>query len=282
MADPTPLRLVLADCRRLLSVRGEANGPLLARQIAQRIDALSDEQRTRFFDRLASDFSPDPQAVLAAAQAYADDAGRADPDPPDARWPNRRARSCSGASTARRAAPRPSCACAARCSRSCRASRNCESVEHDLLHLLSSLVQPGFSASARGRLELAGATARADHPPRGGAPDRRLGRPAPPPATRPALLRLLPPAVARRAADLRRGGAAARDGRGDRAADRQALGAAAGRAVQGGGVLFDQQLPARAARRVAGQLPDQARGRVLEARTAATQDLLHPVADPRL
>jgi hypothetical protein len=66
MADSTPLRLVLADCRRLLSVRGEANGPLLARQIAQRIDALSDEQRTRFFDRLASDFSPDPQAVLAA------------------------------------------------------------------------------------------------------------------------------------------------------------------------------------------------------------------------
>ncbi|MES2960263.1 MAG: malonyl-CoA decarboxylase family protein [Pseudomonadota bacterium] len=71
MAEPTPLRQVLADCRRLLSVRGEANGPLLARQIVQRIDTLSDEQRTRFFDRLASDFSPDPQAVLGAARAYA-------------------------------------------------------------------------------------------------------------------------------------------------------------------------------------------------------------------
>lgn len=72
MPDQTPLRLVLADCRRLLSVRGEANGPLLGRQIAQRIDALNDEQRTRFFDRLASDFSPDPQAVLDAARAYAE------------------------------------------------------------------------------------------------------------------------------------------------------------------------------------------------------------------
>ncbi|MDP1693313.1 MAG: malonyl-CoA decarboxylase [Burkholderiaceae bacterium] len=75
MADPTPLRQILADCRRLLSVRGEANGPLLAQEIVQRIDALSDEQRARFFDRLASDFSPDPQAVLDAARAYAEAPG---------------------------------------------------------------------------------------------------------------------------------------------------------------------------------------------------------------
>lgn len=72
MADPTPLRQVLADCRRLLSVRGEANAPLLAQEIVQRIDRLNDEQRGRFFDRLASDFSPDPPAVLAAARAYAE------------------------------------------------------------------------------------------------------------------------------------------------------------------------------------------------------------------
>ena len=75
MADPTPLRLVLADCRRLLSVRGEANGPLLALEIVRRIDALNDEQRGRFFDRLASDFSPDPKAVLEAARAYAEAPG---------------------------------------------------------------------------------------------------------------------------------------------------------------------------------------------------------------
>ena len=75
MADSTALRHVLADCRRLLSVRGEANGPKLAQQIVQRIDVLSEEQRTRFFDRLASDFSPDPKAVLAAAREYAEAPG---------------------------------------------------------------------------------------------------------------------------------------------------------------------------------------------------------------
>ena len=50
MTDSTPLRLALADCRRLLSVRGEANGPLLAQAIVQRIEALDETQRARFFD----------------------------------------------------------------------------------------------------------------------------------------------------------------------------------------------------------------------------------------
>ncbi|TXC66882.1 hypothetical protein FSC37_17065 [Piscinibacter aquaticus] len=144
------------------------------------------------------------------------------------------------------------------------------------------LVQPGLPAAAARRLEFAGAAARADHPPRGSAPDRRLGRPASPPAARPPLLRLLPPAAARRAADLRRGGAAAGDARGHRSVDRQDLRARAGEPVQGGGVLFHQQLPAGAEGRVAGQLPDQARGRGAQARAAAAQDLLHALAHPRL
>ena len=75
MTDSKPLRQLLADCRRLLSVRGEANGPLLAQEIVQRIDGLADDQRARFYDRLASDFSPEPQAVLSAARAYADAPG---------------------------------------------------------------------------------------------------------------------------------------------------------------------------------------------------------------
>ena len=75
IAVDRPLRQVLADCARLLSVSGEANGPLLAQTIVERLDRLSDEQRSRFFERLASDFSPDPQAVLAAARAYADAPG---------------------------------------------------------------------------------------------------------------------------------------------------------------------------------------------------------------
>lgn len=64
-------RQLLIDCRRLLSVRGEANSPVLAAAICARIDALPDAERHRFFERLASDFSPDPKLVLAAAQAYA-------------------------------------------------------------------------------------------------------------------------------------------------------------------------------------------------------------------
>jgi malonyl-CoA decarboxylase len=64
-------RAVLTDCRRLLSVRGEANSPALAASIVARLETLNDADRARFFDRLAGDFSPDPKAVLAAAQAYA-------------------------------------------------------------------------------------------------------------------------------------------------------------------------------------------------------------------
>jgi malonyl-CoA decarboxylase len=65
------LRALLADCRRLLSERGQANGPAIAQGVVQRLDALADDQRFRFFDHLARDFSPDPKAVLQAAQAYA-------------------------------------------------------------------------------------------------------------------------------------------------------------------------------------------------------------------
>jgi malonyl-CoA decarboxylase len=65
------LRGLLAECRRLLSERGDANGPAIAHGLVTRFEALQDEQRWRFFDHLASDFSPDPQAVLASAQAYA-------------------------------------------------------------------------------------------------------------------------------------------------------------------------------------------------------------------
>ncbi len=65
------LRGLLTECRRLLSERGDANGPVIALGVAQRIDGLNDEQRLRFFDHLAHDFSPEPKAVLASAVAYA-------------------------------------------------------------------------------------------------------------------------------------------------------------------------------------------------------------------
>ncbi len=63
-------RQILTECRRLLSVRGEANSPVLAAAIVAQIEALAEPERHRFFERLASDFSPEPKQVLAAAQAY--------------------------------------------------------------------------------------------------------------------------------------------------------------------------------------------------------------------
>ena len=63
---------VVADCRRLISVRGDANSPMLAHEILGRITAFSDEQRLKLFEHLAREFNPDPQQVLALAQAYAD------------------------------------------------------------------------------------------------------------------------------------------------------------------------------------------------------------------
>jgi malonyl-CoA decarboxylase len=65
------LRALLADCRRLLSVRGEANSVAIAGALIERVRALPDEQLGGFFDCLALDFSPDPQIVLKAAQDYA-------------------------------------------------------------------------------------------------------------------------------------------------------------------------------------------------------------------
>ncbi|MFO1219170.1 MAG: malonyl-CoA decarboxylase [Burkholderiaceae bacterium] len=65
------VRQLLAECRRLMSERGVANGPVIAGGILDRVDALDDELRARFFDHLARDFSPDPKIVLAHAQAYA-------------------------------------------------------------------------------------------------------------------------------------------------------------------------------------------------------------------
>lgn len=66
------MRRVLLAARRLLSERGEANSLHLARELLALIDRLPGTGLNLLFERLALDFSPDPQAVLAAAQAYAD------------------------------------------------------------------------------------------------------------------------------------------------------------------------------------------------------------------
>jgi malonyl-CoA decarboxylase len=68
-------RRMKLDCKRLLSEKGELGGMALARDLIDRLEALDDDDLTGFFDFLAGELSPDPQAVLRLAQAYADAPG---------------------------------------------------------------------------------------------------------------------------------------------------------------------------------------------------------------
>jgi len=138
------LRALLFDCRRLLSERGEANGPGIAAGIAQQLDGLADTSRDRFFEHLARDFSPDPKQVLASALAYAQAPGNTEhlirltqaAEPPRQELFRRLNRAPGGTAAIvrlRRALLE-------------RLPRNpaLAGVEHDLLHLLSSWFNPGF------------------------------------------------------------------------------------------------------------------------------------------
>ena len=110
---------------------------------------------------------------------------------------------------------------------------------------LRLVVQPRLPGAAPHRLDDAGEHPREDHPLRGGARDPELGRPAQPArADRPALLRLLPPAARRRAADLRRGGADRGDPGHVAGAPRPRARADRGGEGDDGGLLLDLQLPA--------------------------------------
>ena len=142
-ADPS-VRTLLADCRHLLTERGEASGTTIATAVVQRIDRLSDDGRGRFFEHLARDFSPDPQQVVAAALAYAHAPANADnlirlsaaTEAPRQELFRRLNRAPGGTAALVRLRlallellPRqPALA----------------GVEHDLLHLLSSWFNPGF------------------------------------------------------------------------------------------------------------------------------------------
>lgn len=137
------LRSLLDDCRRLLSERGEANSLGIARDLVARFSGLPDELRTSFFERLAHDFSPDPQRVLASARAYAErpDAHNLlaltrSAEPPRQELLRRINRTPGG--TASIVAMRR--ALLARVAR----QPELEAVEADFLHLLSSWFNPGF------------------------------------------------------------------------------------------------------------------------------------------
>ncbi|MGH8746885.1 MAG: malonyl-CoA decarboxylase domain-containing protein, partial [Burkholderiales bacterium] len=69
-------RKALALCRALLSVRSEVAGTALAREVMDACLALGAGEREAFYDALARDFSPQPERVGKAADAY-----RRDPSP---------------------------------------------------------------------------------------------------------------------------------------------------------------------------------------------------------
>jgi malonyl-CoA decarboxylase len=67
-------RKTVALCHALLSERGEASGAALAREALEAYRMLSGPALSAFFDALAREFSPDPEAVDEAASAYRLDA----------------------------------------------------------------------------------------------------------------------------------------------------------------------------------------------------------------
>lgn len=137
------LRGLMIDCKRLLSERGEANSVAIARDLVARFRALPEDQQGTFFERLSRDFSPDPDAVLKSAQAYANEPSAGNllrltqiAEPPRQELLRRINRSPGGTSNI----------VAMRRALLARVNKQPElqAVEADFLHLLSSWFNPGF------------------------------------------------------------------------------------------------------------------------------------------
>lgn len=139
----TALKTLLASCRGLLSERGESSYIPIAQRIFAAFCDLDDAQRTAFFHRLASDFSPDPEAVVLAAQKYRDEGSHDALDallhtcePPRQELFRRLNRAPGG--TRRLISMREHVL------KTMNAHPPLRMVEADLLHLLSSWFNPGF------------------------------------------------------------------------------------------------------------------------------------------
>ena len=136
------LKLV-KECHRLLSVRAEANSPAIAQSIIAELNELTEAEQDALFYALAQEFSPDPQAALAAAQAYAATptanalaALSAAAEPPRQELFRRLNRAPGGTAALVKLRRR--------LLRRLNKNADWQSVEADLLHLLSSWFNPGF------------------------------------------------------------------------------------------------------------------------------------------
>jgi malonyl-CoA decarboxylase len=63
-------RKAILLCRNLLSERGEVSGTLLAGEALTAYQALDEASRATFFDLLVQEFSPDPEKIARAGDAY--------------------------------------------------------------------------------------------------------------------------------------------------------------------------------------------------------------------
>jgi malonyl-CoA decarboxylase len=61
---------LIADCHDLMSERGEVSGARIATRILEGYRVLAPDTKQQFFDLLIQDFSPDPQEVGRAGDAY--------------------------------------------------------------------------------------------------------------------------------------------------------------------------------------------------------------------
>jgi malonyl-CoA decarboxylase len=137
------IRSLIADCKRLLSERGQANSVAIASTIIEQLRTLDNFEQRLFFERLADELSPDPAVVLARAEAYARSPTAANlialtqtAEPPRQELFRR----LNGAPGGTAAIVQMRSALLEHL----RANADLAAVEADLLHLLSSWFNPGF------------------------------------------------------------------------------------------------------------------------------------------
>lgn len=146
--DGLKVRRLVASCEKLLSERGEASGVSLAKITLDLYRDLDKKEQMRFFASLASEFSPSPQRVLAAAKAYAEEPTAShlaklciQAEPPRQELLRRLNRGPGGTATILRLRER--------LLELKRDQPELDAVDWDLHHLLSSWFNPGFLQMVR-------------------------------------------------------------------------------------------------------------------------------------
>ena len=141
--DGLKVRRLVDRCRKLLSERGEAAGVSLAKLTLDQYRELDDKEIARFFVALLAEFSPDPQRVLAASNAYAAEPSAANlaqlamsAEPPRQELLRRLNRAPGGTATILRMRER--------LLELKRKETELDAVDWDFRHLLGSWFNPGF------------------------------------------------------------------------------------------------------------------------------------------